>query len=548
MSFSAISTFAASSTGRAWQGCATNGTNVWLISDRTTNTAPHTLSNNIDTFNRAGTLLATSTAIYTDTVGGKMWSFVDGYYHPADGYLYVCCTDYHSNSYVESACQILVLDPSDWSVVTTYTLTTHSGSIESLAWRNNEWWVCWSGSQSIRRYNSTFSSILGTYSVPAPASFTLIGDGTIKWGNGIAWHGDALFLCYHGSNDLGETYAPGISESWWTGSSFLEIRGHAAPTYGAGQGMCRVSGTNEFWFNDRPNNTLVKCTCDNPGVWTFNGSTGGINAGSASAIDNLTLGAFTVAAFITPTSTGEGGTGRIADKRNNMGAEGGWLFFTDGTASLGFQTISSASAVLANSRGSANQITLGVRQHVIAAYDNAGDRKAHIYVGNVEISYGTQTAASGTSGTDASGDLLIGTEYANARVFDGNEEFIAIWNSYLSSDNRALLAAGANPASITPAPVFYGPGLEAISTSSFKAAFTLDPVTFDFVAQDVQSSTRSNLTTAASDFAGLDVQPAINVTLSTAIFDFVARSITAGDPLTPGTGRATNMALMGVGN
>ena len=79
-------------------------------------------------------------------------------------------------------------------------------------------------------------------------------------------------------------------------------------------------------------------------------------------------------------------------------------------------------------------------------------------------------------------------------------------------------------------------------------AVTFDPATFDFVANDIQNTLRVELTTGTFDFAGLDVQPAINVTLSTAIFDFVARSITAGDPLAPTTGRATNMMLMGVGN
>lgn len=532
MSFSSISSFSASSTGRAWQGCATDGASVWLISDRTTSTAPHTLSNNIDTFDRDGNLLATDTAIYAGVtpVGGLMWSFVDGEYDESDGYLHIVCTDYHSNGYVESECQMLILDPSDWSIVDEIALTTHAGSIESPAKRGSEWWICWSGSQSIRRYNSTLTTILGTYSVPTPSGFTLIGDGTIKWGNGLAWHGDVLFLCYHGSNNLGETYAPGISESWWNGSSFQEIRGHAAPTYGAGQGMCRVSGTNEFWFNDRPNNTLVKCTCDNPGVWTFNGSTGGINAGSASAIDDLTLGAFTVAAWITPTSTGEGGTGRIADKRNNMGAEGGWLFFTDGTASLGFQTISSASAALANSRGSANQITLGVRQHVIAAYDNAGDRKAHIYVGNVEISYGTQTAASGTSGSDSGGDLLIGTEYANARVFDGTEEFIAIWNSYLSSDNRALLAAGAHPESITPAPVFHGPALDFPAITANAS-----------ITQASNTSAGASTLAIAADSSQTQAGNTVSATAS-----LVAETITADASITQASNTASSDSVLSI--
>lgn len=100
------------------------------------------------------------------------------------------------------------------------------------------------------------------------------------------------------------------------------------------------------------------------------------------------------------------------------------------------------------------------------------------------------------------------------------------------------------------------------------ATVTLDTATFDFVANDtqnllhvelstpafdfvpngVQNLLAHSLTACTFDFAGQDLQNRLGVMLDTAIFDFVTRSITAGDPLTPSTGRATNMMLMGVGN
>ncbi len=100
------------------------------------------------------------------------------------------------------------------------------------------------------------------------------------------------------------------------------------------------------------------------------------------------------------------------------------------------------------------------------------------------------------------------------------------------------------------------------------ATVTLDTATFDFVANDNQNALYAELTAAAFDFVangaqpliahsldvcafdfvGQDTQNRLGLLLENAIFDFVTRSITAGDPLAPTTGRATNMMLMGVGN
>lgn len=466
MTWTGVSAFAASGTGRSWQGVASDGVQVWLISDRTTQTTPHSLSNNIDTFNRAGTLLDTSTGIYTGTapISGHAWNFVDGYFNQLDGYLYICCTNYHSNSYNETECQILVLNPGDWSIVTSYQLTTFGGSIESLSRRGTEWWVSWSGTQSIRRYNSDFSTLIGTYVFPK-GSATPFGHATIQWWNGLEWDGDSLYCNLHGDNEEGGTYAPGLVEAWWNGSNFELVNTHTPPDYGAGQGFCRVPGTREYWFADRPGQSLIKAKLDNPGAMTFNGTSGYVNAKSGAAIDDLASGAFTVSAWITPTTTGEEGTGRIATKRPNLAgvsdAAGGWLWFTDGTASLGFITVGAAGAALAQQRGAANQITLGARQHVLVTYDDAGDRRGHIYVNGAEISYTTNTAGTATPATDAAGDFLIGNNGNESRTFNGVIEDLAVWDSVLSGAQITSLAGGTRPDSVG-APVLYAPNISAL--------------------------------------------------------------------------------------
>ena len=255
--FQSSSSYAASGNGRAWQGCATDGTNVWLFSDRLEQVPAYTYSNNIDTFTVGGSLVDTDTAYYTATTGGLLWNCVDGTYY--NGNLYICCTNWHSNGGAETACQILVVDPTNnFSVVTTYPLTTHVGSIESIARRGTEWWVCWSGSADIRRYNDDFSSIVGTYTATPPTGYPYGTAGT-EYYQGLEWIGDHLFASLHGANTTAENvYAPGVCVFQWTGAALNRVATYIPPTYGSGQGMCRNGA--DFFFADRPGIALVKST------------------------------------------------------------------------------------------------------------------------------------------------------------------------------------------------------------------------------------------------------------------------------------------------
>ncbi len=99
-----------------------------------------------------------------------------------------------------------------------------------------------------------------------------------------------------------------------------------------------------------------------PGEW--NGSTTETGFGSAAALDDLALAAFSISLWLNADTVGEGNTGRIATKRPSD-TNGGWLFFTDATASLGFQTVDGAGAAEAEQRGANAAITLGTWHQVI---------------------------------------------------------------------------------------------------------------------------------------------------------------------------------------
>lgn len=257
MAFGTPTSYAASGAGRAWQGCATDGTTVWLISDRTAQTAPYGLQNNIDIYTASDmTLSSTQSAVYTGTdASARLMNFVDGTYY--GGKVWITATNWHSKgTNSEDECCILEFDPSDWSV-TRHNITskaTASGSIESIARRGSEWWLCWSDQNKAFRYDASWNFI-ASYTLPQGA--TPYGDASVKWFQGLQWMGDILIANLHGANTVAEaTYAPGCEMYLWNGSTFSWLRTLTPPTYGSGQGFCVYGNT--FWFADRVEADIVK--------------------------------------------------------------------------------------------------------------------------------------------------------------------------------------------------------------------------------------------------------------------------------------------------
>ena len=257
MAFGTPTSYAASGAGRAWQGCATDGTTVWLISDRTAQSAPYGLQNNIDVFAASdGTLQSTQSAVYTGVDGSsRLMNFVDGTYY--NGKLWITATNWHSKgTNSEDACAVIEIDPDGWTS-TRHNLTsqaTASGSIESIARRGSEWWLCWSDSNKVFRYSDSWT-LIGSYTLPQGA--TPQGASSVKWFQGLQWMGDILFANLHGANTVGDGYyAPGLEVYRWSGGGFVWLRTLTPPTYGSGQGFCARG--NVFWFADRVEADLVK--------------------------------------------------------------------------------------------------------------------------------------------------------------------------------------------------------------------------------------------------------------------------------------------------
>jgi hypothetical protein len=179
---------------------------------------------------------------------------------------------------------------------------------------------------------------------------------------------------------------------------------------------------------------FLSTLCFAGGSTNFDGTDDYTNVGSNSSIDDIASVALTVVAWIYPRTTGDAGTGRIANKRP-VGSTGGWLFFTDDTASIGAQTVDSGAAAEANSRGADNAIRLNSWNHVAMTYNDLGDKVIRLYVGGREIAYQTQTAGVTSPGTDADGNLIIG-DSANdfIRSFNGLMAYVRIFKSALTED------------------------------------------------------------------------------------------------------------------
>ncbi|MBU4317676.1 MAG: metallophosphoesterase, partial [Proteobacteria bacterium] len=156
---------------------------------------------------------------------------------------------------------------------------------------------------------------------------------------------------------------------------------------------------------------------------------------------DLPHSSFTVFARICPHTTGGGGTGRIFDVRGSVvNATGGFIFFTDGTSSLGAQIIAANGTVLCQQRGASNQITLNSWNNVFCEWD-AGitNKKTRIFNGASEITYGTDGTTTSLPGTTAADSPYLGNNYGLDRAFDGLIGVVYIWQRLLSSAEKAVV-------------------------------------------------------------------------------------------------------------
>lgn len=139
---------------RAWQGVASDGTHIYLTSDRDEN---FKLSNTISVYTMNGVFVTEKTKAYTETdQRGLFMSFGDCYI--IDGYLYATVYNFNSGpSTEERISRIVKYSLPNLKQVDEFNIGY--GTAESLAKFNNTYWIVYHDLNEIRQFNKDFNLI-----------------------------------------------------------------------------------------------------------------------------------------------------------------------------------------------------------------------------------------------------------------------------------------------------------------------------------------------------------------------------------------------------
>ena len=213
-----------------------------------------------------------------------------------------------------------------------------------------------------------------------------------------------------------------------------------------------LNGLVSYWkFDETSGTTAVDSHGSNDGgvtgaVWTTGKINNGLDFGTSSqnryvsvtqntALNDLHTDSFTVNAWIKPSGSGEGGSGRIMSKRSTTSSTGaGFLLFTRGTNGLGMEIIGGGSSIVARTFTDDSVISTSAWHMVSYVYDGSNIK---IYVDGDEVTYSTQTSGSTTD--SSSRDLFIGNNEANQRKYDGLIDEVLIVNRAYTSDEVSAL-------------------------------------------------------------------------------------------------------------
>ncbi|TAL59507.1 MAG: LamG domain-containing protein, partial [Bacteroidetes bacterium] len=192
-----------------------------------------------------------------------------------------------------------------------------------------------------------------------------------------------------------------------------------------------------YWkFDECSGQTCIDLTAANTGTLGFNAATetsdparaagksgGGIFLDSIDDIVTIPLTAsiqnlssFTYTAWINPRSSGENTYGRIVSRESSVKWDD--FYFSAYPGSTLSATIINTAGTAFSSTASSSAITLNAWNHVAVTYNDAGDRKLHLFVNGIETSYATQDLVTGTLKFTAN-PISLGNAPSQDRTFDG---------------------------------------------------------------------------------------------------------------------------------
>jgi hypothetical protein len=236
-----------------------------------------------------------------------------------------------------------------------------------------------------------------------------------------------LIFLFH-SEALATNYCDSAVACWlFTDSDYSGGSGTTVDDLSPNSNTGSFKGAGEPAWNTTNINFSTAGSLDNS--VDFDGSNDVINAGSAASIDNVCNSGCTVIAFINIDSAGGGSAGRIFDKSN---ISGGWIFGTNATNTVFFQTQSNGPVPQSWKVCADNTLTAGAWTMLAATYTSS-TKVSNIYVNGSECSsYKTNQTGTLTPGDDSSNTLYIGNRSDSLRGFDGKMTGVAIFNRVLN--------------------------------------------------------------------------------------------------------------------
>lgn len=232
--------FQAHNNYRAWQGVATDGTYIYVATDRDENFG---LQDIISVYDMNGNFVKEKLNAYTGTdPQGKFMSF--GGFSIIDGVLFA--TVYNCNS-GGSPCISRIVEFSLPTLEVIKTTEIGNGVAESIKKYNGSYWVSYYDAQQIKQFDLSFT-LVNTY----PLSQSM---GPYGGYQGLMWYDGDIYLNMHGPNKYGQTPEGALDRYSFNGSSFTYIETIEPPTYGTTQDVNYYDGC--FYWDDRPANRII---------------------------------------------------------------------------------------------------------------------------------------------------------------------------------------------------------------------------------------------------------------------------------------------------
>ena len=217
--------------------------------------------------------------------------------------------------------------------------------------------------------------------------------------------------------------------------------------------------------------------------------------------------AFTWAAWARPTGEMGRGQGPVIER-----GSGSYVVRTMSFGPIGSSAPASVTALVrtgavnASSETSINSYSLNTWAHWAITYNDAGDRRIHIYRNGVELAYRSQVAATGALTSDVGTTLAFGANPVSPFYsFTGDLDEVRIYNRDLTAAEISALATGAAPPTpptvtgVTPtgSGVSTATALNATFSRAMNSA-SITSSTFTLRASGASSNVAANVTASGS--------------------------------------------------